>query len=72
MKHACMISAGIAVLALPFTAARAADDGGWTLKKSGNGIEIYLRDMPGSKTKEFRAVMRLTGRAPLEPDGRVR
>lgn len=60
MKQTCMIVL-TAVLALAFPAARAADDGGWTLKKSGSGIEIYLRDYPGSKTKEFRAMMRVPG-----------
>lgn len=60
MKKACMILTAV-LLALPFPAARAVDGDGWTLKKSGSGIVIYLRDMPGSKTKEFRAVMRLPG-----------
>ncbi|HOD16294.1 MAG TPA: START domain-containing protein [Spirochaetota bacterium] len=60
MKNACMILIAV-LLALPFPAARAGDDDGWTLKKSGNGIVIYLRDMPGSRTKQFRAVMRVPG-----------
>jgi hypothetical protein len=60
MKHVLMIAL-TAAIALALPAARAADDGGWTLKKSGDGIEIYLRDFPGSKSKEFRAIMRIPG-----------
>ena len=55
-----LVLALAATVALALSAARAADEG-WTLKKSGDGIEIYLRDYPGSKTKEFRAVMRIPG-----------
>jgi hypothetical protein len=60
MKHALVITL-TAAIALALPAARAADDGGWKPGKSGDGIEIYLRDYPGSKSKEFRAIMRVPG-----------
>jgi hypothetical protein len=31
----------------------------WKLKKKGNGIEVYVRDVPGSKLQEFKGTMYL-------------
>jgi hypothetical protein len=56
MKRICMIAVAAAVL-LPLSPSRAADEGGWKLKKKSAGIEVYARDVPGSKLQEFRAVM---------------
>lgn len=56
MKRICMIAiaAAIALQALP---AGAAGENGWKLKKKSAGIEVYARDVAGSKLQEFRAVM---------------
>ena len=34
---------------------------GWVLKKKNNGIEAYLRDIPGTDLKEFRGIMYVRG-----------
>ena len=39
--------------------AKAADT--WVLKKNNNGIEAYLRDVPGTDLKEFKGVMYVSG-----------
>ncbi|HPL18511.1 MAG TPA: START domain-containing protein, partial [Spirochaetota bacterium] len=31
----------------------------WKLKKKGNGIEVYVRDVPGSRLQEFKGTMYL-------------
>jgi hypothetical protein len=33
----------------------------WVLKKKNNGIEAYLRDVPGTELKEFKGVMYVSG-----------
>ena len=50
-----------AAIVLLYPSARAADDEAWTLKKNNGGIEIFVRKVPGSKMREFRALMRIPG-----------
>ncbi|MBN2160670.1 MAG: START domain-containing protein [Spirochaetes bacterium] len=56
MKRICIVVLSAAVL-FQVPPSRAADDGGWKLKKKSAGIEVYTRDVAGSKLQEFRAVM---------------
>jgi hypothetical protein len=39
----------------------AAEPGGWKLKKKNAGIEVYVREVPGSEFKEFKGIMYLKG-----------
>jgi hypothetical protein len=34
---------------------------GWELKKKQDGIDVYLRDVPGAGLKEFKGIMYVTG-----------
>ena len=49
-----------AIIAWPLCAGADAGES-WRLKKKHEGIEIYVRRVPGSKVDEFRGVMRLAG-----------
>ncbi len=39
----------------------AASDDGWKLKKRQDGIDAYLRDVPGKNLKEFKGIMYVKG-----------
>ncbi len=58
-----MFKKSIFIIALLVAAGSAAvdasDQSGWKLKKKSNGIEVYVRDVAGSKLQEFRGTMYL-------------
>lgn len=58
MKRA-YISAAALLLALSPVFARPPDADGWRLKRNMNGIRVYVRKVPGSDLKEFKAVAEL-------------
>lgn len=55
------IAAAVAALMLCIPLSGASAQEGWKLKKNREGIEVYVRSLPGSKIDEFRGVMRVTG-----------
>lgn len=55
-----IVPAIAAFIICPFLAGAVGQEG-WKLKKKKEGIEVYVRSIPGSKIDEFRGVMRVTG-----------
>lgn len=55
MKHILLVSFLALLTAIAFAQQDSAD--GWELKKDKNGIQVYTRDVQGSKFKQVRSVM---------------
>ncbi len=58
MKKICYLSkVVILVLSLFFPIMAIAQENNWTLKKNKSGIQVFIRNIPGSRFKEFKAII---------------